>query len=248
MTPEALLELFRDAADAVRDAVAGINPGDRRLRTKVHGQYHLDVVADDAALPLLHAAGVRVLSEESGVSGPDDAPVTVVLDPVDGSTNCARDIPYWAISLCAVDASGPFVALVRNQATGVSTTAVRGSGAWRDDVAITASDVTDINRAVVALGGFPARRLRWAQFRALGSAALALCDVAAGRVDGIVEAGSWTKPWDYMGGVLACREAGAVVEDFDGRDLDEVGADVRRQVFAASTPELMATLRTAVGP
>ena len=47
-----------------------------------------------------------MLSEESGWTGPPDALVTAVLDPVDGSTNCARGIPYWGISVCALDAGG----------------------------------------------------------------------------------------------------------------------------------------------
>ena len=54
--------------------------------------------------------------------------MTVVLDPVDGSTNASRGIPYWSTSLCAVDGDGPLAALVVNQATGVTTTAIRGGG------------------------------------------------------------------------------------------------------------------------
>ena len=60
----------------------------------------------------------------------------LVLDPVDGSTNCARGIPYWAISLCALDADGPWVALVQHGATGARYSAVRGEGAHLDRATI----------------------------------------------------------------------------------------------------------------
>ena len=82
-------------------------------------------MADAAALGVLGRAPVAVLSEESGWSGTPGAELTVVLDPVDGSTNASRQIPYWATSLCVLDGDGPLVALVINQATGVTTTAVR---------------------------------------------------------------------------------------------------------------------------
>ena len=99
MNPELLLEVFDRAFDAQRAVLAPLSAKDRRARTDRSGQYHLDTIADAAILPILHGAGVRVLSEESGWTGPDDAAITVVLDPVDGSTNCARNIPYWSISL-----------------------------------------------------------------------------------------------------------------------------------------------------
>src|SRR5947207_670124 len=139
MTADDLLPVFDDAAKAARTALEPLTGAARRARTERPGQYALDLVADAAVLPILHEAGVAVVSEESGRSGRDDAAITVVLDPVDGSTNCSRDIPYWSISLCAVDADGPFCALVANQATGVRTTAVRGKGAWRDGEEVTPS-------------------------------------------------------------------------------------------------------------
>ena len=93
MTPDDLLAVFDVAAAAQRGALATLGVAERRVRTDRPGQYRLDLVADSAVLPVLHAAGLRVLSEESGWTGPEDAQVTVVLDPVDGSTNCARGMP-----------------------------------------------------------------------------------------------------------------------------------------------------------
>ena len=248
LTPDALLAVFADAADAQRAALRTLVGPDRRARTDRPGQYHLDTVADAAILPVLHRAGVRVLSEESGWTGDPDAAVTLVLDPVDGSTNCARGIPYWGISICALDADGPLCALVENGATGASYTACRSEGAWLDGERMTASATCDIESAVVALSTMPPRVLPWRQFRALGSAALALCDVAAGNIDAYLDATrSSHHAWDYLGGLLVCREAGAVIVDVQDRELVVADGDTRRQLLAAGTPELLAALRSGLG-
>ena len=239
-----LLELFDAAADAERDALAPLSPSERRARTDRPGQYALDLVADAAILEVLHAAPVAVVSEESGRSGPSDADVTVVLDPVDGSTNCAREIPYWGISLCALDADGPWCALVSNTPTGERFTAVRDDGAQSGDRVLHASAVTRIQDAVVGVAGLPARAAPWKQYRSLGSAALALCDVAAVRIDAFLDVlDDQHYPWDYLGGLLIGREAGASVVDVHGRDLVVTDLDVRRQLLAAATPELLDELR-----
>lgn len=249
MHPEALLALFEEAATAQRDAVAAITGPARRQRTEVAGQYALDLVADAAVLEVLHRVDVAVVSEESGPSGVVGAPVTVVVDPVDGSTNCSRNLPYWAISFCAVDVDGPLCALVTNQATGSRTTAIRGRGAWCDGSPIKPAGTTRVVDSVVAVSGMPARVLPWKQFRALGSAALTLCDVAAGRVDGFVDSlNDLHAPWDYLGGLLVCTEVGASVVDAQDRPLAVTDPDARRQLLAASTPELLEELREALVP
>src|SRR5207247_1609602 len=99
------------------------------------------------------------------------------------------------------------------------TTAIRGAGAYRDGAALRASDVTHVEDAVVALSGFPQAKLPWKQFRALGCASLVLCDVAAGGLDGYLDAAPYHAPWDYLGGYLACTEAGAVVREAKGENL-----------------------------
>jgi len=235
MTPDALLALFRAAASAIRAAVAGVTGDDRRARTEVPGQYAIDLVADAAALDVLAGAPLRIVSEESGVSGPEDAPLTVVMDPVDGSTNASRNLPYWATSLCALDASGPLAALVVNQATGTESTATRGGGARRDGEAVHASSVTRIEDAFVSASGIPEPRPGWKQSRVMGSCALSLCDVAAGRFDGYLDLASVHAPWDYLGGALVCTEAGAVVADARGRSLVTREVSARRHLVAAGT-------------
>jgi len=196
---------------------------------------------------VLHRAPVHVVSEESGESGTPDAEITVVIDPVDGSTNCSRGITYWATSLCAVDKTGPLAAFVVNQASRDYMTAVRGGGAYRNGQRVQASRRTRVEESVVALAGLPARILPWQQFRALGSAALALCDVACGGIDGYVDGGQFHAPWDYLGGYLMCLEAGAMVIDWGGQPLATTAHQARRQLIAAGTRELLDALKPAAG-
>jgi fructose-1,6-bisphosphatase/inositol monophosphatase family enzyme len=97
-----------------------------------------------------------------------------------------------------------------------------------------------MNQSLVALSGYPRQYLGWYQFRALGAAALDLCAVAAGVVDAYIDC-SWNAhgPWDYLGGMLVCREAGALVVDAEGRDLVMLEHTARRTPVAAGTQSLL---------
>ena len=227
----------------MRDALVHLD--DLRQPGRRPGQYGLDLIADSAALAVLHAAGLSVLSEESGITRPPGSAregLLVILDPVDGSTNAAHGIPWFATSLCVVDDEGPRVALVENQASGVRFEAVRGAGAWRDGRTISPSSCREITKAVIGVSGLPRHRPPWSQYRALGSAALDHCAVAEGVLDGyLVVGGSSLRVWDYVGGMLVCTEAGAVVEELDGAEL-VVRDDGRRRPAAAATPDLLSQL------
>jgi fructose-1,6-bisphosphatase/inositol monophosphatase family enzyme len=247
MEPAALLALFEAAFDAQRAALVNLRGSARRERTDRPGQYALDLLADEAILAVLAPSGVAIVSEESGRTGPPDADVTVVVDPVDGSTNCSRNIPYWAISLCAIDGEGALCALVANGATGEQMTAIRGEGAWCDADPIAPAKTVRLGDAVVAIDGYPDRNWGWKQLRALGSAALALCDVGAGRLDAWIEDQDFVAPWDYLGGMLVAQEAGAEVVDALGRELVVTDPEARRRIRAAATADLLADIDTAVG-
>jgi fructose-1,6-bisphosphatase/inositol monophosphatase family enzyme len=247
VTAQELLALFDAAFDAQRRAVDAFEGPARRARADGHaGQYALDVAADAAVLGVLEPAHLAVVSEESGRSGPPDAPITIVVDPVDGSTNCARGIPYWGISLCALDADGPWCALVGNGATGERMTAVRGRGAWVGDARLRSASTTRLADSVIALETVPPRYLGWKQCRILGSAALSLCDVAAGRIDAWASVHHAAAPWDYLGGLLIAREAGAQVVDAAGRELEVTDPEATRVLLAAGTTALLDELRTAI--
>ena len=247
MLPDDLLAAFDRSATSVRSALLAIDPATRRDPGVRPGQYAFDLVADAAACDELRKLAVRIVSEESGISGMSGAPITVVIDPVDGSTNFARGIPYWAVALCAVDKDGPYVGFVRNLATGETTTAVRGGGAFRDGDPIRASSVTDVHDAMVSVEGQLPARQPWKGYRALGSAQLSLCDVAAGAVDAYFDIDVPIYPWDYLAGALACREAGAVVSSKGRAAIDTTDPEARHLVAAAATPELLGALRPLWG-
>ena len=243
MRDEVLLEVLHDTATAVRAAldelvdwgVAGTRPG----------QYHSDLAADEAALAVLDRAGLGALSEESGLHHGDRA-VVVVLDPVDGSTNASRGLPWFATSLCAVDADGARAALVVDQAGGSRFEAVRGGGARVDGTPLVPTATTAIGDAVVGLSGYPPRWLGWKQYRALGAQALDLCAVAGGRLDAYVDCSVGAHgSWDYLGGMLVCQEAGALVVDAFDRPLVTIEHAARRTPIAAATPDLLADVLAA---
>lgn len=238
-----LLDLLRRAATAVRRALDEVD--DWRPRTERPGQYAVDLVADEAALDVLVPAGVGVLSEESGATA-TDREIVVVLDPIDGSTNAARRVPWYATSLCAVDAFGPRVAVVVNQATGERFEAVRDAGARLDGAPIRPSACATLGAAVLGVAGYPPRHLGWKQLRAFGAAALDLCAVACGRLDAFAACvADRHGPWDYLGALLVCREAGAQVADLHGRDLVTLDHRDRRTVVAAATAGLLAEVVAA---
>jgi len=243
MDPDAVLELLHVAATAVGEAlgtVADWGPAGTRP-----GQYHSDLAADVVVVRVLLDAGVGVLSEESGRHHAE-RPLTVVVDPLDGSTNAARGIPWFATSLCAVDADGPLAAVVVDLPRGRRYEAVRGGGARCDGGPLVPSSITDVGAAVVGLSGWPERHLGWRQFRALGASALDLCAVADGTLDGFVDCSPDAHgPWDYLGGLLVCREAGAAVADAYGRDLVVLDHAARRTPVAGATPELLDVLLAA---
>lgn len=243
MPADATLAVLGEAADAIAHAVAREKdwsaPGER------DGQYRIDLIADDAALKVLEAAELDVLSEESGRSGARGGLLAVV-DPIDGSTNAARGIPWYATSICVLDEDGPLCALVVNQAQKTRYAAVRGEGATRDGRPIKPSAITALAGAVVGVSGMPDGQVGWRQFRSFGAAALDLCSVADGRLDAFVEWGAGSLgSWDYLGGILICTEAGAHVTEAHGRALVARAHDERRSPLAAATKSLLDALVSA---
>src|SRR3954471_13270251 len=143
-----LLALLHTAADAVVAALA--RSGERGLSGARPRQDHGDVVADAAVVPLLAAAGMGVLSEESGLAPADvdGVDVVVVVDPVDGSTNADRGVPWYATSLCAVDGAGPLAAVVADLSRGVRFEATRDGGARCDGVVLAPSGCRRLGEAI----------------------------------------------------------------------------------------------------
>ena len=206
----------------------------------VSGQYRADLSVNDAVLGAFSGCGCGVLSEESGATGAVPASpselgegLVIVVDPIDGSTNASRGIPWYATALCAVDQFGPRVAVVAQLcAPHVEYVAIRGKGAWRNGVALTARDERPMAESVVGVSGPPPAQRPWWQFRALGSAALDLCLVAEGALDGYLDCDTHGV-WDYLASMLICQEAGVLVADAFGRDLCHFSHSGRRTPVAA---------------
>lgn len=240
MDDDELTDLLRRTADAVASALAPLD--DWGPAGTKPGQYRSDLVADAAARAVLDDAGVGVLSEESGEHRVD-APLVVVVDPLDGSTNASRGLPWYATSLCAVDRDGPRAALVANLVSGRRHEARRGGGATVDGVVLRPSGCQRLDEALVGLSGLPPHHLGWRQFRALGAVALDLCAVAEGALDGYVDCSPDAHGvWDYAGALLICQEAGAPVVDAHDRPLTVLEHGARRTPVAAATPHLLTQL------
>ncbi len=239
-TGSAAAALLDETAAAIRAALGSLD--DWGLAGTRAGQHHSDLAADAAALVVLERGGAGVLSEESGLRNAD-RPLLVVVDPLDGSTNAAHGIPWFATSLCALDEQGPLAALVINVVTGDRFEARRGEGAMRNGSPITPSRCATVGDALVGLSGFPPRWLGWRQYRALGAAALDLCAVACGVLDGYIDCSRNAHGvWDFLGGMLICREAGAHVVDAFSRDLVLRDATEKRTPVAAATSSLLTEL------
>jgi myo-inositol-1(or 4)-monophosphatase len=168
-----------------------------------------------------------VVTEESANRSGSSA-VTWYVDPLDGTVNYLYGIGQYAVSLGVEIDGEPAVGVVLDVARGEEYTAVRGEGAWCNGRHLACSTQTDPAVSLIATGFAYSARRRTAQgrtvaqllpavrdIRRFGSAALDLCAVAAGRVDGYYEAGM--QPWDWAAGALIAREAGARVDGLLGK-------------------------------
>lgn len=234
--------VFDDVVVAVRSAIASV--ADRGSAGDRASQYRIDVVADGAAGELLSAAGVGVLSEESAPVAPESG-VVVVIDPIDGSTNAARGIPFSACAMCAVDSDGPWLAQVTHLEADRTYRAVRGQGATRDGASIAVASPAAGDEAVVAVNG-GGHRPAAGQTRALGALSLEMCLVADGSLDGVINLdGDCHGVWDYLAAALIVTEAGGVVADRHGRRLDVLDRSARRDLLVASDAALLDWCRGA---
>jgi myo-inositol-1(or 4)-monophosphatase len=235
--PDLALALMSRVADAVTEALSTQRDwGESGIRD---GQYALDLSADDAALSMLIEAGVGVLSEESGVH-PGEPGMVMIIDPVDGSTNCSRGVPWYATAMCLLQDGEPLAAMVVNQASRTRYAATRGGGATRNGVPIRVSTCDVQGEAIIAHNGVPARPLGVQQSRMFGAAALDIGLVADGTLDGYIDCVDDAHGvWDYAASALILREAGGVIADLHGRDLIHLDHRARRTPVAAATPVLL---------
>jgi myo-inositol-1(or 4)-monophosphatase len=177
-----------------------------------------------------------MLAEEGGeLSGEED--VRWIVDPLDGTTNYAHQLPIFCVSI-ALERSGEVVLGVVHDPMGEETfVAERGRGATLNGGPIKVSDTDELIRALFATGfpydcaEMPEALELFGRFaattqgmRRLGSAALDLCYVASGRIDGYYERGIW--PWDLAAGSVIVEEAGGNLTNYRGDVLDLDGREI----------------------
>lgn len=256
-----LLEFLGTAERAAEAAVEVIRAGlgrERSISGKGDRDFatDLDYAAEDAVRAFLakETPGIPVLGEERGRSGDETSHYEWVLDPIDGTINFAHGSPHWCVSLALTRNGISVVGVVDVPMGGERFTAALGHGAALNKEPLRLRGPGVLSEAVVAFGDFGVRadadrrnaqrlellrRLvpKIQRVRMLGSAAIDVCWVAAGRVDAAYH--SFINPWDVAAGVVIAREAGALVTDLDGVDYDTgatsilaAGPDVHRAVLA----------------
>lgn len=221
----------------------------------------IDDAAEAVVVGRLEALGadLTLVSEELGVRtfGAGGA-LRVVVDPIDGSVNAKRGIPYFSLSLAV--AEGPTMddvtfGFVHDFGAGEEWVAERGGGAWLDGAPLSAPGPKDILE-ILALEGtttaaiaevVPAMHGVAHRLRVMGSLALSLCHLAAGRVDGVC----CLKPArsiDIAAAQLLVRERGLAIELFEDPPFAAAPLDLgqRSRVAAAATPELCARIAAAL--
>ena len=167
------------------------------------------------------------------------------IDPIDGTTNFANGIPFFAVSIAYLVEHEPRFGVVYNPVTDESCYAAKGAGAFLNGVelplrpaATSLCDAVagvDFKRISHHLGDELAVRPPYYSQRNFGSSALEWCFVAAGRLDVYLHGGQML--WDYAAGRLILAEAGGVAEALDGGVLMS-GPAIKRGVIAATSPAL----------
>ena len=175
--------------------------------------------------------GDGIIGEE-GAARESESGITWVIDPLDGTVNYFYGLPGWNVSIAAKDADGVLVGVVHAPSIGSTWSAQRGRGASVNGVAIQCNDPVELNRALIGTGFSYSIEARIGQsdvierlipkvrdIRRMGAAAVDLCHVAMGALDGYFESG--LKEWDLAAGGLIAREAGALVTGYLGQEAGE---------------------------
>ncbi|MGB3328850.1 MAG: inositol monophosphatase family protein [Thermomicrobiales bacterium] len=221
----------------------------------------VDLVTDaDKASETLIASRIRerypehrLLGEEGsrGVAAPD-APFGWVIDPLDGTTNFAHRYPQFAVSLGLEHRGEPILGVVYDPSRDELFVGAKGEGATLNDRPIRVSSMDSVRQSLLATGFSYDLTQRaegtalWNAFNAAcqglrrdGAAALNLCWVACGRLDGYFERP--VMPWDMCGAVIIVREAGGIVTALE----DDAWALERNEALAAG-PQLIPEMKAII--
>jgi myo-inositol-1(or 4)-monophosphatase len=190
------------------------------------------------------------LAEENANHPSSDDGLRWIVDPLDGTMNYVHGVPGYAVSIALEQSGKPLVGVVYDPILRECYSAIAGGGAFLNDRPIRVTRVTDLSQALVAtsfsakvprdspeISLFAEILVRSQSTRRMGSAALNLCYLAAGRFDAYFALN--TKIWDVAAGVLLVREAGGVITDLSGGDINLE----KPQFVGAASAELNAELR-----
>ncbi|MGW6974035.1 inositol monophosphatase family protein [Streptomyces sp. NPDC054952] len=245
------LEAARRAGELLRDG----RPADLAVAATKSSPIDVVTEMDIAAEKLITEILGRRRPEdgllgEEGADTPGTSGVRWVVDPLDGTVNYLYGLPSWSVSVAAEYRGETVVGVVAAPMRGETFHAVLGDGAWLGDTRLACRPPAPLDQALIATGFayVQARRAHQAEvarriiplvrdIRRGGSAAVDLCDVAAGRLDGYWERG--LNPWDLAAGELIAREAGALTGGRPGRPASgELALAATPAVFASLQPLL----------
>jgi fructose-1,6-bisphosphatase/inositol monophosphatase family enzyme len=251
--PEEWEKLLLGATERVRGRVSALarrGEGRNSVGMGASGDRTLlaDRVAEDELMEaLLSVTGTRILSEEAGFRGDPDGSTLAVVDPLDGSSNFARGIPFYCTSVAVVEGNslGDIkVGVVRDLVTGDVYHAVRGKGTKKNGAPVRTSGLTDVSRAVVGIDisrgsceliGRLAPLISSASRQVhFGANALELSCVSDGTIDAFADTRDKIRITDLAAAYLVAAEAGAEISDARGRELRAVFDLEHRLSFVAS--------------
>jgi myo-inositol-1(or 4)-monophosphatase len=257
---EPWLDLCRAAVGDVRAVLADL-PG-RAEREPVVGAGEggdettaIDAAAERVILARFDRPDVRIVSEEVGVKG--DGRWTVVVDPIDGSLNAKRGIPFFSLSVAVADGDtmdDVVFGYVYDFGSGEEWTATRGGTALldgaplveapKDELEILSFEATQTSYVAEKAGAMVGLAYR---IRVMGSLAISLCHLAAGRVDGVVSLKA-ARSVDIAAAQLLVRERGFAIDLPEAPPFGSAPLDVeaRSRVVAAGTTEVCRRLTDAL--
>lgn len=244
MSDDSLHDLRETAETAAREAGKLLRAKFNEART-IEFKSGIDLVTDaDRASEEQLLAFIRerhpthaVLAEEGGFTKGTGG-IRWLVDPLDGTTNYSHRLPHFSVSVAVEGPRGLLAGAIYDPMREELFSAARGLGATLNGAPIQASHVATLETSLLCTGfpydvrehpqvpvGLFSRMLGRSQgVRRLGSAALDLCYVASGRLDGFFEIG--LKPWDIAAGALIVWESGGEMTQIDGAPLDLSIGDV----------------------
>lgn len=230
-----MLEQVKDIAQKAGEIL--LDKYNKKIEISHKGAIDLVTEADLASEKFIvdhiqnHFPDHSIIAEENHRASIEDEYVWII-DPLDGTNNFAHSYPQFCVSIGVFKHGEPYIGVVHNPYYNECFYAQKDQGAFLNNISISVSDRKKLIQCLLATG-FPYCRLNsyitnvnyfnrmiftCQGIRRSGSAAIDLCSVACGRIDGFWEFN--LKPWDTAAGVLICSEAGARISGIESDEWD----------------------------